>query len=451
MKKTACLIIAFTVQTILYSPVYADMNTQMSNMFNRMGFSTNPTGAGYYEGQTRGYFTGGSLSVRAPYDSINPVSLSYPSINAGCGGIDFHLGSMSYINGDKIVSKLRAIGQNAAGYIFQLALATVSPEIKSIITEFENITNMVNQMNMDSCTAAKAIVDYGQRKYAEATQDACTDYQTFSGGSSDRVAGAESCRANMVSIQSGLSGQDKDTYSPFKNYTYEALRNVDPINNDMDLLESLMSTMGTIIIRAGSPPMKDYIPPTITFRMLVNGATGVPVLSCGNSDCTNINSNNLNIKAFKTYVEDEMFNILDAIVNGTALTNSQMSFVQSNSVPIYKILNVLSVYPYVGKSFIKKYAESIAITLAYFWVEEGFEAVIKGIQNVEDVSGLMKEFIGTIQNVRDDANAAMIRAESKLTSIDIMIREVERIEEKINRSLSKGFKRGYTYANLGAN
>ena len=451
MKKVG-LSLAF-ITLIMVNIAHADMNSEMAEMFNRMGFSTNPTGPGYYEGQTRGFYTGGSMAARTPYEHINPLSLSFPSINAGCGGIDFHLGSMSYINADKIIQKFRAIGQNAAGYIFQLALATVSPEIKSILTEFENITNMINQLNMDSCTAAKSLVDFGRRKFSDANQDACTDYEASSGGSDDRVSGAESCRSNMAGITSGLTGENKEIYSPFKNYTYEALKNVTPINNNKDLIEALMTTMGTLIIRPDDSdrPKKIYIPPMITFEMLVNGAPNVSVISCDNADCTDISYTNIDLKAFKTYVEEEMLDILNAIANNEDITSQQKSFVQSNSVPIYKILNVLSVYPYVGTSFIKRFSESIAITLAYFWIEEGFNAITRGIKNVEDVSGIMSDYMETQRQVHEDANYAISMAKNQLNTIDIMIREVQRIEDRITKSLSKGINRGYTFANLGAN
>lgn len=451
MKRKIGLLIACITLIAAVNISYADMNSEMADMFTRMGFSANPTGPGYYEGQTRGFYTGGSMAVRAPYENINPVSISMPSISAGCGGIDFHLGSMSYINGDKIVQKLRAIGQNAAGYIFQLALATVSPEIKSIITEFENISNMINQLNMDSCNAAKSMVDFGRRKFAEANQDACTDSEAESGGSDDRVEGGETCRTNMASILGGLGGDDKEKYSPFKNYTYEALNNVSPMRENLDLLEALMSTMGTVIIKDDGGIQKTYIPPYITFEILINGGEAV-VLTCedgGAADCVDVGYDTVDLDGFRLYVEEEMIDISNAIANNDDLTDSQKSFVQSNGVPIYKILNVLSVYPYVASSFIKRFSESIAITLAYYWIEEGFNAVARGIRNVEDVSGMMSEYLETQRQVREDANFAMGRAKNQLNSIDIMVKEVQRIEDRISRSLGKGIKRGYTYASLG--
>ena len=42
-------------------------------------------------------YTGGNLTLAAPSRSYNLMSVQAPTVNAGCGGIDLHLGGFSFI------------------------------------------------------------------------------------------------------------------------------------------------------------------------------------------------------------------------------------------------------------------------------------------------------------------------------------------------------------------
>ena len=44
----------------------ADLGSEVRGMFDRLGLSGAATPAGVYEGQSRGFITGGSVSVRLP-------------------------------------------------------------------------------------------------------------------------------------------------------------------------------------------------------------------------------------------------------------------------------------------------------------------------------------------------------------------------------------------------
>ncbi|HHX9835678.1 TPA: conjugal transfer protein TraH, partial [Salmonella enterica subsp. enterica] len=73
--------------------VFADMNRDMNQFFNRLGFASNTTQPSVWQGQTAGYASGGSLYARTQVKNVQLVSMTLPDINAGCGGIDAYLGS----------------------------------------------------------------------------------------------------------------------------------------------------------------------------------------------------------------------------------------------------------------------------------------------------------------------------------------------------------------------
>ena len=69
----------------------ADVNSDMNQFFNKLGFASNVTQAGVWQGQAAGYAYGGSLYARTQVKNIQLISMTLPDINAGCGGIDAYL------------------------------------------------------------------------------------------------------------------------------------------------------------------------------------------------------------------------------------------------------------------------------------------------------------------------------------------------------------------------
>ncbi len=65
----------------------ADVNGDMNQFFNKLGFASNTSQPQVWQGAA-GYASGGSLYARTQVKTIQLVSMTLPDINAGCGGID---------------------------------------------------------------------------------------------------------------------------------------------------------------------------------------------------------------------------------------------------------------------------------------------------------------------------------------------------------------------------
>ncbi|GAB6075390.1 conjugal transfer protein TraH [Desulfurobacterium crinifex] len=117
-----------------------------------------------YQGQERGYFIGGSASIRFPNENIQPFSFTPPQLKAGCGGIDIIMGGFSYLNFDYLVQKLQQILQVAPAFAFELALGTLCKDCKNILDSLDNLANQINQMNLNQCQTAKALAGYVGQK-----------------------------------------------------------------------------------------------------------------------------------------------------------------------------------------------------------------------------------------------------------------------------------------------
>ncbi len=61
----------------------ADVNSDMNQFFNKLGFASNTTQPGVWQGQAAGYAYGGSLYARTQVKNVQLISMTLPDINAG--------------------------------------------------------------------------------------------------------------------------------------------------------------------------------------------------------------------------------------------------------------------------------------------------------------------------------------------------------------------------------
>lgn len=156
--KNALTTLALAIGLTLPSVSSADTAAKVNSWFSNMNYAT-VTNPGVYEGQSARYATLGGVSTRAPITQpFNFINVQTPKFSAGCGGIDFFAGGFSAIDANQFVENLRAIGQNAQSLAFMLAIQIVSPQLSGVMEDINTWAQKLNQMNMDSCQAATALV-----------------------------------------------------------------------------------------------------------------------------------------------------------------------------------------------------------------------------------------------------------------------------------------------------
>lgn len=193
----------------------ADVNSDMNQFFNKLGFASNTTQPGVWQGQAAGYAYGGSLYARTQVKNVQLISMTLPDINAGCGGIDAYLGSFSFINGEQLQRFVKQIMSNAAGYFFDLALQTTVPEIKTAKDFLQKMASDINSMNLSSCQAAQGIGDLPIIRDSE-IQNFCL-HGTVGAGKSEvirRLANYARQRGDMVVIYDRSGEFVKSYYDP---------------------------------------------------------------------------------------------------------------------------------------------------------------------------------------------------------------------------------------------
>lgn len=88
---------------------------------------------------------------------IRPINVQSPKFSVGCNGIDIGFGSLSFLNFDELVEKLKGIAASAPAFAFKMAIDTVCSQCSTIMNDLEEIVNEINSMSLDSCSAAQGL------------------------------------------------------------------------------------------------------------------------------------------------------------------------------------------------------------------------------------------------------------------------------------------------------
>jgi conjugative transfer pilus assembly protein TraH len=188
------------MKKILLTVVLLITFSQAKSMQSFLDDSINATteSPGYYESQTRGLYSLGSGRARFNnMGTFSPFNVEAPNFGMGCGGIDATFGGFSYLNVDYLVEKLKAVSSAAPAFAFQMALGVLCEDCKTTLNWLENISNQINNLNMDSCKASKRIGDFAADKIMTAI-----DGNMNSGQSNNFIQATENAKSNQDSTWS---------------------------------------------------------------------------------------------------------------------------------------------------------------------------------------------------------------------------------------------------------
>ena len=222
---------------LAFSPgvCFADLGSEVSGMFDRLGLSGTATPSGVYEGQSRGFITGGSVSVRLPNETVQPLSVSLPHLRSGCGGVDLFLGAISYISADDLIRKMKTIGTSFASYAFMMALKTLCSPCENIMEKLEAASRAANSLSVNTCRAGESLAEgiFGEGGIIRGEQAGrCAFVGVKQSLFTDPAEGLSECRTQsgitsaVADINAGSVTQDKELVKPVRNTVWEALRTI---------------------------------------------------------------------------------------------------------------------------------------------------------------------------------------------------------------------------------
>ena len=401
----------------------ADVNGDMNNFFNKLGFASNTSQPQVWQGQAAGYATGGSLYARTQVKTVQLISMTLPDINAGCGGIDAYLGSFSFINSDQLQRFAKQIMSNAAGYFFDLALQTTVPEIKTAKDFLQKMASDINSMNLSSCQAAQGIVGGLFPRTQVSQQKVCQDIAGESNMFADWAASRQGCTVggSMDKVRDKASDKDKERITKNINVIWNALGKNRMFDGNKELKEFIMTLTGTMVFdeKGNITPLPARTTDRDLIRAMMEGGTA-RVYHCNDSDkCLKVVADaNVTISqknALKNQIKDILSSIQNKAVADLKLTEKEKGFITSTTIPVFKYLVdpqmlgvsnslVYQLTDYIGYDILLQYIQEL-VQQARAMVATGNydQAVIDSINNnLNEATRQIASFQAQVQ-VQQDA------------------------------------------------
>lgn len=358
----------------------ASIQSDLDDFFNKMGGGANISSGTTVKGQSAGYLVGGSMYVRTPVRTINLISVTVPSISAGCGGIDAYLGAFSFINTDQLQAMAKGIMSNAIGYAFNLALETVCPQCKAVMNDLQDMINKVNMNNMTTCQAAQGLVNGVASQIWKRDHDMCIKLATANNYFSDWSAATRGCSNTGGDTDRILNAErekpeNEKRISRNVNITWSAFNDIkQSITNDRELKEIMMSMLGTTIYGNKSGDFKTL--PTLganneLISTLMYGGTS-QIYRCDETNkCLKPTVSKITISSDQSMVRKitRLMNaVFDRVKTGENYSAQEQNFINSLQAPILRITKETAMAG-INDGLIIQLSEQVAFQYVLYYLE----------------------------------------------------------------------------------
>lgn len=460
------LLAVASVACMAYTQPVAAMS--MQQLFDSVNAQGNITSAGFLQGQTLDMATGGSLFMRMPNKTYQLASVTPPSWNAGCGGIDLFMGGFSFINKEQFVAMLRNIGSNALGYGFKLAIQNLCPTCDNVMQALAATAQQINRLNMDSCETAKGLVNAAlPDTWTRGRQDAAKNFGVNSNIFTDlsdawsNVMNNESNADDVINQVAQSDPTAKDTL-PTGNVVWKALKKIDGMTDDDRML--VMSLVGSVIFPTqGSPSApKPLVPTDIDVAALIGSGTAgdtisVPIWRCDSlsaDGCLNPYSDQLTTQSFRSMVLTKMNMITDHIANRSSYddVSQVIAFVNTTDLPVYQLLATGTRFNNTsgGDSASGMYVDLIAAKYAEVYIRRCVKDLQDAIGKYEAVADAtqtdaFEKIRPQMAQVTDRAHQALMQAYSQTVSTHSLTTELQAMQRAVDSNLSETLRSSLSF------
>ena len=311
--------------------------------------TTNPD---YFEGQKRGYATGGSFSARMPLNTDYLFTVTSPKLKTGCGGIDAYLGGISFMNFDYLVQKFQRILSAAPAAAFDIALKTLCEPCANTVKEMEGIANALNSLSLDDCKASRAMAAYlmdplapdGTKKQSDL--DAITkDFMVSSGiddfprriGDAIKAAG-DNPPPNM-DYRNAVAGCPTDIRDLFGSTGSVLDRIGGKLALDQSYINLIRGIVGDIIMRVEekefSPRYETFCDKNKIFSVdaFLDGGAEEKSYNPATDTCACVQIPDVN-RSLRTYVRLRLMTTINAMKTKTPLAPTETDFIRFCPIPV---------------------------------------------------------------------------------------------------------------------
>ncbi len=408
MFSSLCTVGRYFVQLLLIAFLCGNAHADLDGPMYAMSANilSNYTPGSAYQSQSMGVIAGPAFYARNKVANVNLVNFQPPSFKASCSGIDAFAGSFSFISASELVTFLRKIAANAVPYAFNIALSTLCKDCQHHMATLQKMAQELNSHNLNSCEAAKKIIDGTGLKSAlesfvanrAAEEGVTTDYQ----------------EARL--FRTPISAQVAETMPALKpefegNVGWRILKDADlpqwfgasvGAGND-SAAEVMLGFTGSWVKAyrdtdsAGHQALTDqYLAPTIEMEQFIRGGEVMVPVCDEPVKCLYPVPTKKIISGFAKYVKLMLIGttdtsgdgILDALVSTTTtLTPVQKQFVEFAPGSVMAQLRSLASNPTSARSYAIFMSDFVAAELAAHYVSEMLSAVrYAASQNKTDLS-----------------------------------------------------------------
>ncbi len=437
------------------TPVFSNVQADMQKFFTEIGGNTNVSPAGAYKGQEGGFYTGGSLFVRNPTRDIQLVNVQVPGMAMSCGAIDVFTGGIGFVDSTKIVEMMKAVGSNAAGYLFSLAAKQLSPQIMNQIEELQSWANEANWNNINSCQAATKIIDSSVGYFQESAKKNCMDKGLSAGGDDygNYVKARHKCQnqreVNAKNREAATDDQLKDSVITNVNIVWRAIQNNPMLAAlDPEIKYLLMSLTGTVVIivdeNSSALTKKVYVSKLYSDDIINNLSSSkrFKVYSCRDAanGCLEVIDREIEIPPEKTFVGQVraiLHSLEQKAILDEPLTDKEKAFLETTTLPIYKMLNVHAAFSKgVSLMFVTDYAEVIAMDILYRYLDRGISEVMQAFSNNLLPKGMDAEFCRMIVLARERVRDLRQMQMQRLNTTYELVSKVQMMEKQVSAIVS---------------
>jgi conjugative transfer pilus assembly protein TraH len=373
-----------------------------------------------------------------------------PHYRSGCGGIDLFMGGFSYINAAAFTQLLRNIGSNAGGYAFNLALATVTPQIKSVLDELSAKVQQMTNQNTNSCEATATLVGGVWLQSDASSQLLCNAMSKDLGVATDWAQGRQKCgveqQRNAVLNQKNNLQEFKDVLGDEFNIAWKAIQKNGFLRGDTQLAEFFMSISGSLISRRVSDRLEMKVLPSKSgdanlLSALIKGAIPAQIYKCDDSNedsCLNPIFQTLVLsesQALHGKVQALLDSISQKVRTDQALSLIEKGFVNSTMIPVLKIIAVELTFKEGGSPLsIGHFSEAIAHDILLQYLDEVMSLVWDSATQLKKTQindHMIEEFRKGISSSRKILFAKRTSLFEQMSTTLDMIERAQQIERKL--------------------
>lgn len=328
-----------------------------------------------YQGQQRGYWTGGGYQARAwPNTPEYLFSVEKPHFNVGCGGVDMFLGSYSMMKMEYLAAKMQKIMQQAPTFATLLAIQQLVAPVAENVKQFESILDQLNQLNLNECGMTKTMVAVlqGVGTGSMTGGEALTRFAQEV-GIDDNWYGA-SKKTSTIDYKGGagpLSSCPADIDKIFLTGT-SMLSNLGTMTGippeHIDMMRGMFGDVKILLWPAGAGTGEritmSFDPPCQMDHDLGALVEGTAKIKNGGGQCLDIPDPN---KSIRQWVQNNTLSIKTKMKARQDLASSEVAFIQAMRAPAYNQLQA-AVASGEPAAVIMDIAETSAWDYSYFMI-----------------------------------------------------------------------------------